>query len=273
MPSARVEIRPAFSFVEALNHAEDEREVFSRERVNAVIGRAPLNSETKNAHRIASLLSTIAHAMWVPKVMSGAKFDALQVELESRPLTLVRDLFARDPEQLYSARTAAARSDVRDRVMNNWCFAGDDARLTDMALFVEVCREGIVDWAVNSTRPNYEVRRCPWCGRWFEPQLSGRSRFCSGPRCRQEFNNARQSAQESVRSFDCDVCTGRVPLEEYAGLHRTEDPWEIESRIDTPLYIGRVREAEAVCVRCVRAHYPEWAKYVSTIVDRREAVR
>lgn len=103
------------------------------------------------------------------------------------------------------------------------------------------------------------------CGKWYEPQLSNRSRFCSTD-CRKRFNNQKHSKREEQRSFVCAWRGETHPIDHFSGLVHTDGDQPV-----TPLRIGALRSYsdKLWCLECVEKEQPLWARYIAPLVEAR----
>jgi hypothetical protein len=149
---------------------------------------------------------------------------------------------------------------------------GSEGRLraVDSTTYYEMLREGLVDWAIRTAADeDYELRGCAQCGKWFEPTLRARSRFCS-VRCRKSFNNFRNGSGAEYADFVCSGCGQTRSMEkEYAGLRFLAPTNPV-----TPLRIARysLGVGDMCCVDCVRTTHKQWRRYIAPMESFSERV-
>lgn len=107
---------------------------------------------------------------------------------------------------------------------------------------------GIVDFIVRATDPQFEVRRCLECARWFaRADHAARSKFCTN-RCRNAFHYRRRV----TKTYTCARCTNSGGAQELSGLY---------VRHERCVMGGLRRNDPLVCRRCVAADFPGWRSY------------
>jgi hypothetical protein len=217
---------------------------------------------------IVHLLADVGNSVWVPRLLTVSDQKRLDMLFHEAHLVLHRNPLA-PREESVSLITPGVGNELRSRValaIDESNERGQYRGFSNAELWEEVLREAAVDWSFRAIRTNFEVRGCAMCGRWFEPQLANRSRFCSTA-CRKQFNNIRTSGRDHVKSFTCESCERNLGMDLFSGLHN-----EREDDSVTPLRIGRYLASlnNLRCVDCVQTHNPEWARYISPIVDAKE---
>jgi hypothetical protein len=217
---------------------------------------------------VVHLLADVGHSVWVPRLLTVSDQRRLDSLFHEAHLVLHRNPLATREESV-SLITPGVANDLRSRVASA-IYEGSDSgqyqSFSDLGLWEEVLREAAVDWSFRAIRTNFEVRGCAMCGRWFEPQLANRSRFC-GTSCRKQFNNIRTSGRDHVKAFTCESCDRQLSMDLFSGLQNSHEDDAV-----TPLRIGRYMASlnNLRCVACVQAKNPEWARYISPIVDAKE---
>ena len=278
MAEVRIPIHAAYTFIEALNDADDQGELRWKLRLGrqkALPSGGRREAETPDDKAFDSLrhhLQSLAYGLWVPRLMTTKTLDAINAMLEERPVVLRCNPFVRSLEQFCVGATAGMSNGVRDRVAYDYgSLYHRSGEPMAVELFKELCLEATIDWVVNSTRANYEVRKCAWCGVWFEPKIGGRSRFCDS-RCRQEFNNARIGKDTAM--FHCYKCSEDRPIDQFSGLGLSDNPFDEHDTRSSPLFFTSRKRKEGVyggdttCVSCIRQYYPEWGRYIAPITSR-----
>lgn len=247
------QVETAFSFVDVLSEGVDiENEI-------DITLSGEFNSKAEQALDRMRSIERIANGTWARRLINSELAEVIQSYLKGAQLVLRRNPFSGETALV----TPGVLNELRNRVAATKRQSIDSSDgafdAITQALYEEVVREGIVEWALRSEGDDYEVRRCAYCGKWFEPQLKGRSRFCS-VKCRKGFNNLR-SSDGDASSFGCALCLAKKPMDEFSGL-TSEDP---EGKTATPLRMGRYspRANNLCCVSCVRESHPEWRRYLA----------
>jgi len=221
---------------------------------------------------IPRLTQAIAQGVWVPQFLDDPIVRSqIDAAISQTPLKIKFDYLAPAGEQV-QAVTPGVLTNLRDRVDTAMRKANQNpdwewvryAGLTrvpfeDLKLWREFLSEGIIDFIFRRSLPGFELRQCPApeCGRWFEPQLAKRGRFCSAA-CRFKFNNIRQNKDKG--QFTCRDCNRRLTCDFFAGLEYavSDDVSDLEpstfSGDEIPLQ---------VCVDCVAKHHREWLAYIA----------
>jgi hypothetical protein len=249
------QVETAFSFVELLQQTDRERD-----ELDEYFNDYPVGKEVEAAWAQTQKVLLVANATWVPRLIDSEMLVAVEAYLRDTPLIVRRNAFA----GTVTFASPGVLTGLRDKVNTQRAASEQESRgqhsTVGPSVYAEILREGLVDWTVRTASPDgYEVRSCSECGKWFEPQLKLRSRFCSSE-CRKKFNNRRNSTDESVTQFVCGGCKQRRPLDEFAGL-RFDDP----QRAVTPLRMGKYTFIDEIlcCLHCVRSSYPEWRRYIA----------
>ena len=259
MGSFQVNVSTAFSLTEVLQHGRALR----ADLVEAEENDAELWS-------IVNLLQNVANSVWVPRLMTVADQRQLDALCNETHLTVHRNALA-PREESVSLITPGLANDLRVRVAAEISASiersGDLYHgLSDRALWAEVLREAAVDWAFRAVRSGFEIRGCAQCGRWYEPQLANRSRFCTTD-CRKKFNNLRAAKQKAYQTFHCGGCGRDLSMNAFSGLHR-----EHKDDTVTPLriqrYIPLIKGMR--CLECVQDKNPEWNRYIAPLLEARE---
>jgi hypothetical protein len=219
---------------------------------------------------IATFWELLGNAVWVPRLMSIQRQHRLEKLIAATPLSVYRDPLAPRAESV-SAITPGVTNGLRERVaaaVNEAVLDsnGQYSSISDIALWNEIEREAAVDFAFRSVRANFEIRGCASCGKWYEPQLSNRSRFCSTD-CRKRFNNQKHSKRDDQRSFVCAWRGETVPIDHFSGLVHEDGDQPV-----TPLRIGHFKSYsdKMWCLDCVEKDQPLWSRYIAPLVEARE---
>lgn len=212
----------------------------------------------------------LANAIWVPRIMDIARQKRLEKLMSEATLTLHRNPLVSREESI-TAITPGILNQLRDRIATSMAeqevgTGGQYSALADVELWHELECEAAIDYLFKSVQPSFEVRGCAQCGKWYEPVLANRGRFCSAE-CRKRFNNLRASNKdELLKSFECANCEQTLSMDAYSGL-REFDPNDSVS----PLRISKFEFGSGRwCADCVAEHRPEWKRYVAPIIDARE---
>jgi hypothetical protein len=208
----------------------------------------------------------IANASWARNMLEISESRHLEEIFKKATFTLDRNSFNEEPQDSIFLVSPGVRNKLREQVkqFDAWCREQDGDPFSDFPrkLFQQLFDEGVLDWMIRSKRSNYELRGCIWCGRWFEPVIVRRGRFCS-PSCRKRFNNARISADPSVRMFRCVDCQENRPLEEFSGLIKVSFGAECLIR---PFDATGAYPNPYLCIRHVLENAPKWKRYVEPFV-------
>jgi hypothetical protein len=265
MSASPAYVETAFSFLELLAQTDLERD-----ELDMYISDNPTPGQAAEMWDETEKVILIANATWVGRLIDADMLATIEGYLREAPLLVRRNAFA----GTVTLATPGVLNGLKDRALKE---QRDRERETDgefstvsTKTFAAMLREGIVDWTVRTAADgDYEVRSCTQCGKWFEPQLKSRSRFCS-PKCRKDFNNLRNSAHDDVTMFKCGGCGENRPMDEFAGL-RFEDS---KGKTATPLRMGRYTRGgkRLCCVECVRTRYPEWRRYIAPMESLSERV-
>lgn len=220
-------------------------------------------------NEIVRFWETLGNAVWIPRLMSTERQRRLESLFAATPLTLQRNpLMAR--EDSISAVTPGVTTDLRQRVAAEidrlaLTSNGRYGAFGSQKLWSEVEREGAVDFALRSVRPNFELRGCASCGKWYEPQLTNRGRFCSAD-CRKRFNNLKHSKKEDQKFFACAWDGKMHSMEEFSGLHSGPEEHPVSI-----LRIGNYTPNRETmwCISCVEENEPLWVRYIAPLVEAR----
>lgn len=227
-------------------------------------------SESEALWEIVHFWALLGNTVWVPRLMDIQRQQRLEQLVAATPLKLYRNqLLPR--EESVSAVTPGVTNGLRDRVRDSIYKVvansnGQYSSVTDKGLWKELEGEAAVDFTFRSVRPNFELRGCAFCGRWYEPLLSNRGRFC-GIDCRKRFNNLKHSKKDDQRTFQCAWDGQTHSMELFSGLvHQAEDD------LVTPLRIGRYSSYSdnLWCIDCVERERPEWTRYIAPLIEARE---
>jgi hypothetical protein len=269
-----VSLFAAYTFIEALNDTDSQADLRWNLRVGEP-GRKPTaeqKAENATFAHWSSLLMLLVKGHWLPRLVTTQTIETVNAVLGSRPIVLSFTPFGRNSQQFCTGRTVGVTNDLRDRIVYDYGkLYHNPSQPMPIALYEELAREGIVDWVINSTRHNYEVRKCAWDGLWFEPKLGGRSRFCEA-RCRQDFNNARVGKTTGL--FHCYKCRDDRPIEDFSGLGLSDNPFDENDARSTPLTFTSIQGSsgiyggDRICLSCVRQYFPEWSRYIAPIANR-----
>jgi hypothetical protein len=252
------QVETAFSFLEVLQQTERERD-----ELKEYMDDHPVPEQVLSGWADTAKVLLIANAIWVRRLIDSDMLATIESYLKAAPLHVRRNAYA----GTVTLATPGLFNGLRDKVAterrNMEQNAGGQFSTVGPETYREMIAEGIVDWAVRTGADDgYEIRRCPQCDKWFEPQMKARGRFCSD-KCRKTFNNRRNSADESLTTFVCQGCEETRTMDEFAGL-RFEDE---EGKTATPLrmgYYGYMGGDDGICcVHCVRNKYPEWRRYIA----------
>ncbi len=219
---------------------------------------------------IVEFWERLGNAAWVPRLLDIPRQKRLDSLIAQAPLSLHRSMHSPREESI-TAVTPGVLNSLRERINDK--MAEVDERnspyigLSDAKLWQELEQEGAVDYLFKSVRSNFELRGCAQCGRWYEPQLANRGRFCSGE-CRKRFNNVRNSVKEEVKNFTCNCCNDTRSMDQFSGLLFEASTDEI-----SPLRIGpfRYHSESQWCLECVESQHKEWARYIAPLVEARDA--
>jgi hypothetical protein len=250
------EVETAFSFLEVLQQTEREREELDYFMEDHPVAEGVLQgwADTEKALRIAN-------ATWARRLIDSDMLAIIEGYLKATPLQVRRNAFAGTATLATPGLLSGLRDKVASERRNMEQNAGGQFSTVAPQTYLEMLAEGLVDWALRTAADeSYEVRGCTQCGKWFEPALKSRSRFCSD-KCRKTFNNIRSSTDSDISNFVCAGCGTSRPMEEFAGL-RFEDT---EGKTATPLRISRymLGAEDLCCVPCVRSSHPEWRRYIA----------
>lgn len=258
MSTTTAEVETAYSFLEVLRQAEAERDELDE---GCYMEDHPVSEPIQRAWDTASRTLLLANAIWVRRLVSAELNTTIQGYINETPLHLQRNPFSGAATLVTPGVSNGLRERVTESERNSEEQSEGRFSTVGPIVFLEMLREGVLDWSLRTaTEEGYEVRCCAQCGRWFEPSLKGRSRFCSD-KCRKTFNNLRNSDSDRA-SFECKGCAQSRPMEEFAGL-RFEDN---ERKTATPLRMGSYgygNPDNLCCVSCVRDKYPEWRRYIA----------
>jgi predicted RNA-binding Zn-ribbon protein involved in translation (DUF1610 family) len=256
MSTSAAHVETAFSFLELLAQAG-----YEREELDEVLSDYPIAPKVAKLWDETERVLSIANATWVGRIVDSDLLAVIERHLEETPLTVRRNAFA----GTVTLATPGVLGGLKDKVAKEQRESEEatQGRYSSVQpdTWRAMMREGLVDWTVRTAADqDYEVRRCTSCGKWFEPQLKSRSRFCS-PKCRKEFNNLRNSGREDVTSFLCAGCGETRSMDDFAGLRFASD----EDKTATNLRMGRYTRGgdDMCCVECVRTKYPEWRRYIA----------
>lgn len=211
----------------------------------------------------------LGNAAWVPRLMDIQRQRRLEALIAATPLSIYRNPLVPREESI-SAVTPGVVNALRERVAKSLAdsydrSSGQYRALGDEKLWAELEGEAAVDFTFRSVLSNFELRGCAMCGKWYEPQLSNRGRFC-GPECRKRFNNLRNSKKEEQRTFKCASHSETSGMELFSGLVQSRSAADA-----TPLRIGRYYplSEDLLCLDCVERAHPEWARYIAPLVESR----
>jgi len=269
--SFNAQVTTAFTVAEVLQHAR-----LLESDLDDVAGdfdASEPRDDLKALREIVEFWTLVGNSAWVPRLLDIPRQWRLKKLIEETPLYLHRNPLASREESI-SAVSPGIVGNLRERVTEhiNKGFETSEGRyvsVSDLALWEELAREGSVDYAFRSVRPGFEIRVCAQCGKWYEPQLSNRSRFCSQD-CRKRFNNIRNSAREEVKNFTCKLCGQKRSMELFSGLRYSDDESE---DIISPLRIAKYSfyPEDRCCTDCVQSRHPEWARYIAPLVEAKDS--
>lgn len=220
--------------------------------------------EDASKEKLNVLCYAICHATWVRSWLNLEDFRKLDTIFKSAKFALERNSITDDEDKAIIAVSPGVQSGLRERVATFLTFKDepDFYNRFPFELFYEMFVEGVLDWLIRSKRANYELRGCIWCGRWFEPTIARRGRFC-GFQCRKRFNNARVSADTSVRTFKCYACDDARPLEEFSGLCLLTDAQCMITHVTEHMDDASMRY---LCIRHVLETAPRWKRYIEPFI-------
>lgn len=122
--------------------------------------------------------------------------------------------------------------------------------------YIDVAKEGLLDWFIRTGSPAFELRRCLYDDKWFVPQRAGRGKFCSDM-CRSRFNMPQNG-------FNCAMCQKPREAIELSGLSLSKNPTHTTPYdIELGTWSWRM-----VCTPCILEHRPAWRRYVTTVSPR-----
>lgn len=254
MSSSTAPVEAAFTFLDLLRQTDLEREELAEGFEDNPFPEpwASLWADTEKA-------LVVANATWVARLIDSDILATIEGYLKKTPLHLQRNAFA----GTVTLSTPGILDGLRDRVSaaKSKSEVSTEGQYSTVGpeLYHAMLVEGVLDWTVRTAADEgYEVRCCAECGKWFEPQLKARSRFCS-PSCRKFFNNLRNS-DHSIATFECNGCEETRSMEDFSGLQF----WALSDRAITPLRMCRYRQsARKCCLHCVRSSHQEWRRYIA----------
>lgn len=249
-------VETAFSFLEVLKQTD-----YQRDELDDYMNDYPVPEACLQAWADTEKALRIANATWVGRLIDSDMLATIEGYLKETPLQVRRNAFA----GTVTLATPGVLNGLRDEAASQQRKSEEDSEgrfsTVSREVYMAMLREGVVDWTVRTAADEgYEVRRCPQCAKWFEPQVKARGRFCSD-KCRKTFNNRRNSGNDAVATFVCHGCEENRTMDEFAGL-RFEDN---EGKTVTPLRTGSYGYGgeNLCCVHCVRTKYTEWRRYIA----------
>lgn len=263
MSTAQGETETAFSLAEVLNQTMEEREEMGDYM------EAPYPEGLVANWSLSDKVLRIGNATWVPRLIDSDMLAAIEGFLKETPLYVRRNAYARSVTLVTPGVLNGLKDKVQVQIAENESRTDGQYPTVGVDTYGEMVREGVVDWTIRTAADeDYELRGCAQCGKWFEPTLKARSRFCS-TKCRKEFNNLRNGAGADYATFTCAGCEESRPMEEFAGLSFT-----VKDSPVTPLRIAKYALAgkDMCCVHCVRAKYKEWRRYIAPMETLSERV-
>jgi hypothetical protein len=257
-------VETAVSFAQLLNQTRDEREL-----IDEYFHDEPVDPNAVAAwHRTERILQ-IANGTWVRSLIDSDLAGVIEQQLTKSALRVHRNPYAGS----VAIVTPGVLERLADRIETDRHAreADSDGQYSAVtpATFDAMIAEGIIDWVIRTgADADYEVRACALCGKWFEPQLKARSRFCS-PKCRKNFNNLRGSDAHAAR-FTCGSCATERSMDEFAGLRFVESAKDTASPLRITRYL--FDDETLCCVACVRCNFPEWRRYLAPMESLNERV-
>ena len=264
MGLADAKVETAFTFIEVLKQAD-----YDRVELDDYADGGSESDLWRKAWADTAKAYLIANATWVRRLIDSQMLAAMEATLRETPLQVRRNAFSGE----VTIVTPGVVDGLRDKVAAERKSSAEESNgqyaAVQVDTFTAMLREAVIDWTLRTEADeSYELRGCPQCSKWFEPQLKARSRFCSD-KCRKGFNNLRNSGSDAA-NFVCHGCNEARTMDDFAGLRFEEGADKTVTPLRMGMYYGL--SDNLCCVHCVRSNYPEWRRYIAPMESLSERV-